>query len=42
MGTRRSVSQCAGDVVGNSFFSRAVTLSNTVDNFVKGCYMWTT
>jgi hypothetical protein len=28
MGTRRSVSRRAGDVVGNSFFSGVVTLSN--------------
>jgi hypothetical protein len=30
MGTRRSVSQRAGDVVRNSFFSGVVTLSNSV------------
>jgi hypothetical protein len=42
MGTRRSISRRAGDVVGNSFFSGEVTLSNSIDDFVKGCYMWTT
>jgi hypothetical protein len=41
MGTHRSVSRRAGNVVGNSFFSGAVTLSNSVDDFMKGCYMWT-
>jgi hypothetical protein len=30
MGTCRSVSRCAGDVVRNSFFSGVVTLSNSV------------
>jgi hypothetical protein len=30
MGTHRSVSCRAGDVVGNSFFSGAVTLSNSI------------
>jgi hypothetical protein len=39
MGTRRSVSRRAGDVVGNSFFSRA--MSNSIDDFMKGCYTWT-
>jgi hypothetical protein len=24
------------------FFSGAVTLLNSVDDFMKGCYMWTT
>jgi hypothetical protein len=24
------------------FFSRAVALSIAVDDFMKGCYMWTT
>jgi hypothetical protein len=38
MGTPRSVSRRADDVVRNSFFSRAVTLSNSVDDFVKDCY----
>jgi hypothetical protein len=38
MGTARSVSRCADDVVENSFFSRVVTLSNSVDDFVKNCY----
>jgi hypothetical protein len=38
MGTHRSVSQRARDVVGNSFFLGAVTLSNSVDDFVKDCY----
>jgi hypothetical protein len=42
MGTRRSVSRRAGDVVRNSFFSGAVTLSNSVNDFAKDCYMWTT
>jgi hypothetical protein len=32
MGTHRSVSRCAEDVVESSFFSRAVTLSNAIDN----------
>jgi hypothetical protein len=32
METRRLVSRRAGDVVGSSFFSGAVTLSNTVDD----------
>jgi hypothetical protein len=41
MGIRRSVSRRVGDVVGNSFFSGAVTLSNFVDNFMKFCYTWT-
>jgi hypothetical protein len=40
MGTRRSVSRRAGDVVRNSFFSRVVTLSNSVDDIAKGCYTW--
>jgi hypothetical protein len=35
MGTNRSVSRCARDVVGSSFFSGAVTLSNTVDDSRK-------
>jgi hypothetical protein len=30
MGIHRSVSQRSGDVVGSSFFSEAVTLSNSV------------
>jgi hypothetical protein len=29
MGTHRSISRRAGDVVGNSFFLEAVTLSNS-------------
>jgi hypothetical protein len=33
METRRSVSRRAGDVVGNSFFSGVVTLSNSVDGW---------
>jgi hypothetical protein len=33
MGTHRLVSRCAGDVVGNSFFSEVVTLSNSVDDW---------
>jgi hypothetical protein len=41
MGTRRSASRRAGDIVRNFFFSGAVTLSNSVDDFAKGCYMWT-
>jgi hypothetical protein len=32
MGTHRSVSWRAGDVVGNSFFSGVVTLSNSIDD----------
>jgi hypothetical protein len=39
MGTRRSVSRRAGDVVRSSFFSGAVALSNAVDNAVKGCHI---
>jgi hypothetical protein len=39
MGTYRSVSRRARDVVGNSFFSGAMTLSISVDDFTKGCYM---
>jgi hypothetical protein len=35
MGTRRSVSRRAGDLVRNSFFSGAVILSNFIDDFVK-------
>jgi hypothetical protein len=35
MGTRRSVSRCAGDVVGSSFFSGAMTLSNSVGDSRK-------
>jgi hypothetical protein len=35
MTTRKSVSRRAGDVAGSSFFSRAVTLSNTVDDSQK-------
>jgi hypothetical protein len=35
MGTRRSVSRCAGDVVRNFFFSGAVTLSNSVGDSSK-------
>jgi hypothetical protein len=43
MGTHRSINRHAEDVVGNSFFfSGAVTLSNSVDDFVKDYYMWTT
>jgi hypothetical protein len=30
MGTRRSVSQCDGDVVRNYFFSGVVTMSNSI------------
>jgi hypothetical protein len=40
MGTHRSVSRRAGDVVKNFFFLRAVTLSNSIDDFVNGCYTW--
>jgi 3-dehydroquinate dehydratase len=32
MGTHKSVSRCAGVVVGSSFFFGAVTLSNAVDD----------
>jgi hypothetical protein len=39
MGTRRSVSRCAGDVVRSSFFSGAVALSNVVDDSVKSCHL---
>jgi hypothetical protein len=42
MGTGKSVSQRVEDLVGNSFFSRVVTLSNSVDDFMKGCYTWIT
>jgi hypothetical protein len=42
MGTHGSVSWHAGDGVRNSFFSGAVTLSNSVNDFVKGCYTLTT
>jgi hypothetical protein len=41
METHRSVSRRTGDVVGNYFFSGAVTLSNSDDDFAKGCYTWT-
>jgi hypothetical protein len=41
MGTRKSVSQRAGDIVRNSFFSGAETMSNSVDDFTDDCYMWT-
>jgi hypothetical protein len=40
MGTHRSISQRASDVVVNSFFSRVV-MSNSVDDFMKFCYTWT-
>jgi hypothetical protein len=39
--TRKSVSLRAGNIVGSPFFSRAVTLLNSVDDFVKGCHMQT-
>jgi hypothetical protein len=39
VGTRGSVSRHARDVVGNPFFLRVVTLSNTIDDFVKGCHI---
>jgi hypothetical protein len=35
MGTHRSVSRCAGDVVESSFFSGAVTLSNSIGDSRK-------
>jgi hypothetical protein len=35
MGTHRSVSRRAGDVVGSSFLSGAVTLSNSVGDSRK-------
>jgi hypothetical protein len=40
MGTRRSISRRAGDVVRNSFFSRVVTLSNSVDGKRKIAMRW--
>jgi hypothetical protein len=39
VGTHRSVSQRAGDVVRSPFFSRAVALSNVVDDYVKGYHI---
>jgi hypothetical protein len=38
VGTHRSVSRRAGDVVESPFFSGAVTLSNAFDDSVKGCH----
>jgi hypothetical protein len=38
MGTHRLASRRAGDIVESSFFSGAVTLSSSVDDFTKGCY----
>jgi hypothetical protein len=40
MGTHRSVSRRAGDVVERSFFLREVALSNAVDDSAKGCHIW--
>jgi hypothetical protein len=39
MGTRRSFSRHAEDVVGSSVFSGAVALSNAVDDYMKGCHV---
>jgi hypothetical protein len=39
MGTCRSVSRRAGNVVESYFFLGAVTLSNVVDGSVKGCHI---
>jgi hypothetical protein len=39
VGSHRLVSRCARDVVGNPFFSRAVALSNTIDDSMKGCHV---
>jgi hypothetical protein len=38
--THGSVSQRAVNYVGSPFFSGAVALPNSVDDYVKGCYMW--
>jgi hypothetical protein len=40
MGTCGSVSRCAGDVVGSSFFLEVIALSNVVDNSMKDCHVW--
>jgi hypothetical protein len=39
MRTHRSVSRRTGDVVGSSFFSGAVALSNAVDDSMNGCHV---
>jgi hypothetical protein len=43
LGTDPQIGQsvCCG-LCWEPFFSRAVALLNSVDDFVKGCYMWTT
>jgi hypothetical protein len=39
MEIRAAVNRCVGDVVGCSFFSGAVALSNVVDDFTKTCHV---
>jgi hypothetical protein len=39
VGTHRSASRCAGDVVGSPFFSRAAGLFDSVDDCTKGCHI---
>jgi hypothetical protein len=39
VGTHRSVSRCAGDVVGSPLFSGVVALLNTVDDYAKGYHV---
>jgi hypothetical protein len=39
VGTHKLVSRRAGGVVGSPFFSRAVALLNSVDDFAKGCHV---
>jgi hypothetical protein len=37
VGTHKSVSRHAGDVVGSSFFLGAVDPFNSINDFIKGC-----
>jgi hypothetical protein len=39
VGTHRSISWHAGDVIISPFFLGAVDLFNSVDDFVKGCHV---
>jgi hypothetical protein len=40
VGTYRSVSQHAGDVVESPFFSGVVTLSNAINDSTKSYHIW--
>jgi hypothetical protein len=42
LGTNPRITQLGWGLCREPFFSGAVALLNSVNDYVKGCYMWTT